>query len=351
MDAARSPATVAVTDLAAAAEHLRARAEEQPEAALVLHQVLRMAGRLPVPEALDVESMAYSMLLGGAGFARWLAARGPRPAPPPATCDPVLVRRTGDVLRITLDWPERRNAHGAQLRDALVAAVDIAVRDETARQVILDGNGPCFSFGGDLDEFGTTWDLAAAHLIRTRAGVAPRLHALGGRLTARIRGGQKVAAGPEVWRDGAEHREEFWASAGERKPFMARSRRRAGWWEFCARLFRYVDCRCPTEHISSRWATPQLRSLSVTSARGTRHCFFISLAMNRLAALAWRLLWTRTSSTLPSWSTARHSYRRSPLIFTNTSSRCHLSPARGFRRRSPAAYAGPNLAHHCRIVP
>jgi hypothetical protein len=91
--------------------------------------------------------------------------------------------------------------------------------------------------------------------------------------------------------------------------------------------------------------------LSVTSARGTRHCFFISLAMNRLAALAWRLLWTRTSSTLPSWPTARHSYRRSPLIFTNTSSRCHLSLTRGYRRRSPAAYAGPNLAHHCRIVP
>ena len=54
MDAARSPATVAVTDPAAEAEHLRARAEEQPEAALVLSQVPRMAGRLPVPEALDV---------------------------------------------------------------------------------------------------------------------------------------------------------------------------------------------------------------------------------------------------------------------------------------------------------
>ncbi|MER5526114.1 hypothetical protein ABT075_16165 [Streptomyces sp. NPDC002677] len=89
---------MAVTDPAAEAEFLRARAEEQPEAAMVLHQVLGMTGRLPVPQALDLESMAYSALLGGSGFAGWLAARGPRPAPPPATGEPVLVRRTGDVF-------------------------------------------------------------------------------------------------------------------------------------------------------------------------------------------------------------------------------------------------------------
>ncbi|WP_046731460.1 enoyl-CoA hydratase/isomerase family protein [Streptomyces humi] len=196
-DAAGSPATVAVTDPAAEAEFLRARAAEQPAAALVLRQVLGMAAGLPVPQALDLESMAYSTLLGGSGFARWLAARGSRPAPPRASRDPVLVRRAAYVLRITLDRPERRNAHGAQLRDALAAAVDIAVWDESVREVVLDGNGPCFSSGGDLDEFGTADDLAAAHLVRTRAGVARRLHALGGRLTARIHG-TCVGAGVEL---------------------------------------------------------------------------------------------------------------------------------------------------------
>src|SRR5271166_5752998 len=55
---------------------------------------------------------------------------------------------------------------------------------------------------------------------------------------------------------------------------------------------------------------------------------------NRLAATAFRRDWTRTSSTLPCWSTARHRYRSLPLIPTNTSSRCHLSPGRGRRRRS-----------------
>jgi hypothetical protein len=59
-----------------------------------------------------------------------------------------------------------------------------------------------------------------------------------------------------------------------------------------------------------------------------------TLRKNRWAATALRRDWTRTSSTLPCWSTARHSYRSPPLIPTNTSSRCHLSPGRGRRRRS-----------------
>ncbi|MER5430082.1 enoyl-CoA hydratase/isomerase family protein [Streptomyces sp. NPDC002588] len=192
-----SPATVAVEDPAAESEFLRGRAEQQPQAALVLRQLLRLSGQLPVPQALDAESLAYSTLLGGAGFAAWLTARGPRPAPPPASGEPVLLRREGAVLRITLDHPERRNAHGARLRDALSAALDVALWDPGVREVILDGNGPCFSSGGDLDEFGTATDLARAHLIRTRAGAATRLHALGGRLTARLHG-HCVGAGIEL---------------------------------------------------------------------------------------------------------------------------------------------------------
>ncbi|MFD4605345.1 hypothetical protein ACFWPQ_45935 [Streptomyces sp. NPDC058464] len=69
-DAVGSRAVVAVTDPVAGAEHLRVRMQGQSGAVLVVHQVLGTAGRLPVPGALDVESMAYSMLLGGAGVAR-----------------------------------------------------------------------------------------------------------------------------------------------------------------------------------------------------------------------------------------------------------------------------------------
>lgn len=42
---------------------------------------------------------------------------------------------------------------------------------------------------------------------------------------------------------------------------------------------------------------------------------------------------TSISSTKPSRSTARHRKCRSPLIVTTASSRCHLSPRRGVRRR------------------
>ncbi|MEU9272624.1 enoyl-CoA hydratase/isomerase family protein [Streptomyces sp. NPDC048251] len=196
-DAKSSPAVIAVEDPLRETELLHGKGEEQPQAALVLRQLLRLSEQLPVRQALDAESLAYSTLLGGPGFARWLQARGPRPAPPPAADSPVLVRREEDVLRITLNRPDRRNAHGAELRGALASALDVAVWDTSIREVVLDGNGPCFSSGGDLDEFGTTPDLATAHLIRTRAGVARRLHAVSGRLTVRLHG-HCVGAGIEL---------------------------------------------------------------------------------------------------------------------------------------------------------
>ncbi|MET9382531.1 enoyl-CoA hydratase/isomerase family protein [Streptomyces sp. NPDC002928] len=196
-DAASTPTVLAAEDPLAEAETLRAHAEDQPHAALVLRQLLRLASRLPVEQALDAESFAYSTLLGGPGFARWLGARGERPQPPQAGDEPVLARRQGSTLRITLNRPERRNAHSARMRDALTAAVSTAIWDTGITEVVLDGNGPSFCSGGDLDEFGTAPDLATAHLIRTRAGAARQLHAIRGRLTSRLHG-HCVGAGIEL---------------------------------------------------------------------------------------------------------------------------------------------------------
>jgi hypothetical protein len=47
-----------------------------------------------------------------------------------------------------------------------------------------------------------------------------------------------------------------WAPPMLRKPFIARSRCRVGWWEFSARLFSPLCERCPTEGMTSRWAAP-----------------------------------------------------------------------------------------------
>ncbi|MCR5977607.1 enoyl-CoA hydratase/isomerase family protein [Gordonia jinghuaiqii] len=180
-----------------------------PQASLVAAQVLRVAEPLdPVP-AIDVESLAYSTLQGGAEFGRWLderRAKG-RSLPPPPAADPVLLERglsdkdgvgsVRDTLRITLNRPERRNAYGTALRDALVEALRIAILDDTVDHVILAGAGASFCAGGDLDEFGHMPDAATAHLIRTRGGAGRLVAAMSDRIEARLHG-HCVGAGIEI---------------------------------------------------------------------------------------------------------------------------------------------------------
>jgi len=187
---------VVVRDTGAEARELREATARSPEAALVLGQVLRANSGLPVPAALDVESFAYSMLLGGTEFRRWLAARGGR-ALPPMVEEPVLLDRDGDVLRVTLNRPERRNAYGRQLRDALTDGLRVAMLDPSIDRVVLDGAGPCFCSGGDLAEFGTAPDLVTAHFVRTLAGAGRLLHALRDRLEVHVHG-PCVGAGVEL---------------------------------------------------------------------------------------------------------------------------------------------------------
>ncbi|CRK51380.1 hypothetical protein RHCRD62_30044 [Rhodococcus sp. RD6.2] len=101
---------VAAPDPVSALDDLVGAVADQEHAAMVLAHVLRASETLSVPEALDVESLGYSTLLGTPGFRRWIVGRGPRPLPPPSPQQPVLVDRDGDRLHITLNRPERRNA-------------------------------------------------------------------------------------------------------------------------------------------------------------------------------------------------------------------------------------------------
>ncbi|ELB87179.1 hypothetical protein Rwratislav_41215 [Rhodococcus wratislaviensis IFP 2016] len=188
---------VSVDDLDTALAELHGVVDDNVHAAMVLGQVLRLSEDLPVPQAIDVESLAYSTLLGTPGFRRWLEQRGPRPLPPPSPQQPVLVRRDAERLLITLNRPERRNAYGAEVRDGLVEALRLAVADDTITAIVLDGAGPSFSAGGDLDEFGTTPDLATAHLIRTRAGAGRLVSQLADHIEVRVHG-SCVGAGIEV---------------------------------------------------------------------------------------------------------------------------------------------------------
>jgi hypothetical protein len=181
-------------------EAVAAAVEANPQAARALVEVLRLTEVLPVAQGLVVESLAYSTLLAGPEFRRWLHARGPRPVPPVGD-EPVLLERVDDELVVTLHRPARSNAMAAAVRDALVEALDVALADPSL-SVRLRGAGRSFCSGGDLDEFGTTPDVVTAHEVRVEQSVGRRLDALGGRLTVEVHGAC-VGAGTELAAFGA----------------------------------------------------------------------------------------------------------------------------------------------------
>lgn len=151
--------------------------------AFTLH--LRASERRPPLDGLVAESAVFSALQAGPEHAAWQARHQRRDradAHPPVT-----IERRHDLLRITLDRPQVRNAVSAALRDELLAALAIAEATPSL-SVHLYGAGSDFSAGGDLDEFGTTPDPATAHLVRTRRSLAAAIHRLAPRVTAHLHG-------------------------------------------------------------------------------------------------------------------------------------------------------------------
>ncbi len=58
----------------------------------------------------------------------------------------------GNIVTITLDRPEARNAYSTAMVDSLVAALDAAERDDQVQAVVLTGAGKAFHAGGDLKQ-------------------------------------------------------------------------------------------------------------------------------------------------------------------------------------------------------
>ena len=153
-------------DLDAAVRRLRDAVLRSPRAAIACGQLVRQTAVLGTSAGLAAEATAYSLLLGGPEFARWLGERGPARPHRVRPAEPVLVRRDGTALSIVLNVPERRNAFSVGVREALLDAVLLAEADSTIESVELSGAGPAFCSGGDLDEFGAATDLVAACLVR-----------------------------------------------------------------------------------------------------------------------------------------------------------------------------------------
>lgn len=167
-----------------------------PQASLALVQLLRHNALLGVHEGLIAESLVYSTLQSGEEFARWGASRPVRAVRAPER--PVLrVEREAQRLLLTLDRPERHNAFGVHLRDALVEALALAASDESITEIVLRGEGPSFCSGGDLDEFGSLPDPATAHTVRSTRHPARWLASLAGRARAELHGAC-VGAGVEL---------------------------------------------------------------------------------------------------------------------------------------------------------
>jgi hypothetical protein len=188
---------------------LRAAVARTPLAAAVCAQVLRTSADLAWEAALVVESLAYSMLLTGVEFRAWRAATPVRR--PPSAGRRVQLSREDGVLLVTLVRAEARNAVDARMRDQLVEALEFAQVDPEAGPVALRADGPAFSAGGDLNEFGEATDPALAHAIRLQQAPTRLAHALGERLSARLHGAcvgagielpaaaARVTAAPDAW--------------------------------------------------------------------------------------------------------------------------------------------------------
>ena len=148
-------------------DDLIAQVHKAPEAAALLMQVLRHNTTASIREGLLVESLAYSTLQHGYTFTQWLSTHTPSDwSPADAAADVVQTIRQDNVLTITLNRPEKHNALNHQMRSELLEALEVATLDPSVERVELQGAGPSFSSGGDLDEFGLARDATRAHLAR-----------------------------------------------------------------------------------------------------------------------------------------------------------------------------------------
>ncbi len=192
------PAVAAAFDLAVvdadALAPLRVGFEQAPYASVSAALLLRDA-----PDdtwaGLVAESGTYSLLQAGPEFRRWLASRcAPRPARED-DAERVTVERRGAIHEIVLTRGERHNAFDARMRDQLHAVLrDLAAVDGP---IVVRGDGPSFSSGGDLAEFGSSAGPVQSHVLRVTRSVAMLLSDLAPRLVVALHGAC-IGAGIEL---------------------------------------------------------------------------------------------------------------------------------------------------------
>jgi enoyl-CoA hydratase/carnithine racemase len=120
--------------------------------------------------------------------------------------DILEISRTGRVLTLRLNRPEKRNALNAELCRQLVRAMEDGDSDPGVGAMVLAANGPAFCAGMDLAEIGSdnTEDINQAHELLFTAGgrlLKPLIGAIAGPALA---GGTGLVANCHI-AVGAEH--------------------------------------------------------------------------------------------------------------------------------------------------
>ena len=64
--------------------------------------------------------------------------------------DPILTRRHGKILEVTLNRPDAYNALDLDMMNMLAAALSLGARDDSIKGVLITGKGKAFCSGGDL---------------------------------------------------------------------------------------------------------------------------------------------------------------------------------------------------------
>ena len=172
----------------------------QPIASTALIQVLRHSLSVSVEQALILESLTYSSLQHGAEFLRWLKPKDVKAPDKPPGKDidqTVLSERSSNHLTVTLNRPTKHNAFSASMREGLTEALLLASTDMSIEQVTLQGAGPSFCAGGDLEEFGEARDAAIAHLTRTTRSPGRLIYTLRDKITVNLHGAC-IGAGIEM---------------------------------------------------------------------------------------------------------------------------------------------------------
>ena len=65
--------------------------------------------------------------------------------------EPVLVNQDGAVVTLILNRPEKLNAWGEGMREALTAALTMVAREPALRVAVITGAGRGFCAGGDIN--------------------------------------------------------------------------------------------------------------------------------------------------------------------------------------------------------